>query len=163
MASKQRMIITPEQLNGGWYSFDPNSIPNIVRHDYSVAVKRSDGNYEVDAPSAPSPGVTSQSNSITTPTDIDGMLEQCPHCHGYHSGRCHRSPARDYDFHGNPPNLPGEQEIFWRGGERWIHAKGKDTRLLELSPYHEQRWRAEHPDQPATARPELDKDEGGTR
>lgn len=91
------------------YLFPKVTIRSASLHNMELSQERWTG-VTAMAP-APSPGVTSQSNSITTPTDIDGMLEQCPHCHGYHSGRCHRSPARDYDFHGNPPNLPARPEL----------------------------------------------------
>ena len=46
-----RRMVTPEQLKEGYFEFNPNNVPNMTRHEYRNPVKKSDGNWEVDAPS----------------------------------------------------------------------------------------------------------------
>jgi hypothetical protein len=46
----RRLIVTPEQLKEGWIEFRRDGVPNTIQHGYRNAVRRSDGNWEVDAP-----------------------------------------------------------------------------------------------------------------
>ena len=53
--TKQRRVVTPQQLAEGYLTFVKDGIPNVIRHEYESPVKRSDGNYEVDEPTVALP------------------------------------------------------------------------------------------------------------
>ena len=40
-------VVTPEQLNKGWFEFIPDGIPNMIRHEYFVIRKLPNGNFVV--------------------------------------------------------------------------------------------------------------------
>jgi len=96
--------MTEQELHDEWLAQDEFlAWPNFLLHKLIAAKPAEAPAPEMGAafsdlmgtPEAPAESCSSTTVTYSDPVMSleDGVLEECPHCHGHHAGGCHRAPA----------------------------------------------------------------------